>query len=210
MIAPRPFLFFDLGNVIIKFDHEILVANLARISAADPALIRRSFFESGVQDQYERGQVSTPQVHQLFQQETGCSCALETFEFALSDIFHLNRPMLPLLTALANAGYRLGILSNTCDAHWKFLAKRMSFLNSLFTCWALSFELGSMKPEPDIYLQSEGLARKSGYAGQEFFFTDDRPENVAGAQSAGWHAVPFTTANALAERLRAHKLEFNF
>ena len=51
-----------------------------------------------------------------------------------------------------------------------------------------------MKPEPEIYRVSTELARTKP---ESIFFTDDRLENIQGAQQAGWNAVQFTSADRL-------------
>ena len=105
-----------------------------------------------------------------------------------------------------DAGHRLGVLSNTCAAHWNYCLPRYTLLRK-FEVYALSFEIGAMKPDPTTYRAAADLA---GAAPEEIFFTDDRPENVEAALAAGYDAVPFTTAARLADDLRRRGVEFNY
>lgn len=63
-----------------------------------------------------------------------------------------------------------------------------------------SHEVGLKKPDPAIYALT---ARRLGVAADEVLFLDDVEENVAGARSAGWHAVAHrTTPDSIAEMER--------
>ena len=109
---------------------------------------------------------------------------------------------------LRAAGYRLGILSNTCEAHWEFVScGRYAVLKELFEVEILSFRLGSMKPETPIY---EAAIAASGVAAEEIFFTDDRSENVAGALRAGMDATHFRGVQPLLQDLRDRQIKTNW
>lgn len=55
-------------------------------------------------------------------------------------------------------------------------------------------EVGSVKPEPEIFLHALRLV---GIEPQEAFFIDDRPENVEAAERLGWVGHVFENANGL-------------
>jgi len=112
------------------------------------------------------------------------------------------------VAGLRNVGYRLGILSNTHESHWEFVHDgRFGLIRHAFETVVLSYQVGAMKPDPRIY---EVAAEQAGFACNEIFFTDDRSENVAGAQAAGMDAVQFTSARTLAADLRNRGLRFNY
>jgi putative hydrolase of the HAD superfamily len=109
---------------------------------------------------------------------------------------------------LKAAGYRLGILSNTSPAHWEFIADgRFTLIRSFFDVCVLSYQVGAMKPEAEIYRAAEVRA---GVAAEHVFFVDDRAENVAGARCCGFDAVQYTTAAALAADLRQRGARINY
>jgi putative hydrolase of the HAD superfamily len=114
--------------------------------------------------------------------------------------------MVPLVSQLHAAGYRTGILSNTCTTHWDYCYARYRMLSDAFDIHALSFELGEVKPNKEIYLAAAKLA---GVSPNDVFFCDDLPENVEGARAAGFDAVVFTTAAALNDALRQRGVRFN-
>ncbi len=75
-----------------------------------------------------------------------------------------------------------------------------------FRSHILSFELGAMKPDPPIY---QAAVEAAGIPAGEVFFTDDRPENVAGAKQVGIDAVLFTSPQQLIADLTHRGVRFN-
>ena len=201
------FIYFDLGNVILNFDHSIAFRNAAIVAGVTPEKIDQVLFDQGLQERYETGLVDCTQFHQEFCSLTESQCSQEALLTVISDIFEVNRSVIPVLTQLKARGFPLGILSNTCDAHWQFVSKRHAVLRQFFDPVVLSYEERSMKPDGKIY---EMAIQKSGVKPSQIFFTDDRPENVAGAVAAGIDAELFTSVPALASQLRSRGIVFNW
>lgn len=206
-VSSRHFLFFDLGNVIVNFDHEIGVRNLAELCHAPQDQVREFVFESELQSDYETGRITSQEFYQAFCKETSCTESIDNVLRAVSDVFCLNAEIVPLLTNLRQCGYRMGVLSNTCEAHWDFLRKKISILNHFFECFALSFEIGAAKPDPRIFAAAATLAKVDADA---IFFTDDIAEHIAAAREFGWDAEPFISAEDLASHLAGRGIETNF
>jgi len=96
-------------------------------------------------------------------------------------------------------GYKTGILSNLPRPLGESLRATPGFLDP-FEHITFSYELGFIKPEPEIYRHAmEGLAAEPGRT----LFLDDRPDNVEGARAAGLEAVLFTTWEEFLSRDRA-------
>lgn len=194
---PLPeFFFFDLGNVLLFFDHERAVENLARLTGCPPYSLREAIFQSGLEDQYERGELSSQEFLRAIEQALGIAIPFQPALDAASDIFTENRAMLGPLRRAKALGIRLGILSNTCDAHWNWiLRQRYEVLEGWFEFAVLSFEEHSMKPDRTIY---EAAATRANLASSEkILFIDDRPDNVEGARRVGWHAEVFADVKQL-------------
>ena len=60
--------------------------------------------------------------------------------------------------------------------------------------------IGCAKPSECFY---EHALRRSGCTREQVFFVDDRPENVAGATSFGFHGHLYRDAKTLERALRA-------
>jgi FMN phosphatase YigB (HAD superfamily) len=192
MHKPPKFLYFDLGNVVLPFDYLVAVRQMAGVAGVPPAVIREVVFDSDLENAYERGELTTDEFYETFCQRTGKRPDCAALLVASSDMFRLDEAVADLILRLRHSGHRTGLLSNTCDAHWRFCVDRkFPILQQLFEVTALSYELRAMKPDPAIYRGAAALAR---VAPDEIFFVDDRSENVEGACRAGFDAVLFTGA----------------
>ena len=186
--ATPEFIYFDLGNVLLTFDHHRAARQMAEVAGVKVESVWEIVFANDLELRYERGDFSTAEFHQLFCEQTDSAPSLNDLAFAASNIFEANEPVVSLLGTLRRAGHPLGLLSNTNDAHWSFVTKAFPALSQSFDAIALSFKLRSLKPDPEIYNKAARLAKIDP---TKILFIDDRPENVAGAIEAKFDAVLF-------------------
>ncbi len=198
MLQPK-FIYLDLGKVLVDFDVQLMCRQMADVAGVTPQRVHEVVFDSGLQRSYELGQISSQEFYEQFCNATGARPDYDKLSWAGSAIFALNVEMVPIVTHLALCGHRLGVLSNTCQQHWDYCARRFRMLTELFPVHALSYQMHACKPQPEAYSLAAELA---GCHPQEIFFTDDTPGHVAAAQTAGFDAVPFTGARQLAAELR--------
>lgn len=196
----NPFVFFDLGNVLVKFDHQIAVDQLAELADRPAEAVRHAVFDNDLQNRYEAGQIDSQAFCQAINHclETG----LEDRDIleAISAIFTLNRAILPVLEQLRAQGLPLGLLSNTCPAHWQWILRQgWPVPGDWFEPRILSYEVQAMKPDANIYAVCEKL---TGRQPAELFFIDDRPENVEGARRRGWEAHCYESTQDLLSHLQ--------
>lgn len=191
------FLYFDLGNVLIHFSQERGCRQMAKVAGVTPDQVHHALFETDLLEEVESGRIDDEAFYEAFCQLMGTRPPPAELAHAGCDIFSINASMTPLVDSLRDSGVKMGILSNTCAAHWRFVKEHFTILDQ-FTIHATSFELGAIKPAPLIYEKAANLA---GADPGDIFFTDDRMENVEGARQAGWDAVLFTGAADLAEEL---------
>lgn len=206
MSSPR-FLYFDLGNVLVTFDVGVMCRQMAEVAGTTPQQVMEAVLDGGLQHRYELGRITTRQFYEGFCRATGTAPDFDALVQAASDIFHLRPSLVPIVAHLHHAGYRLGVLSNTCEAHWEHCRRRFAILDALFEVHALSYRIGAAKPDAAIFHAAAELA---GVEPAEIFFTDDLPGHVAGARSAGLDAVQFTSVPELVEELRKRSLRFNY
>jgi putative hydrolase of the HAD superfamily len=205
----RPkFLYFDLGNVLLKFDHRLASRQMAEVAGIAPELVWQTVFAGDLELRYEAGEIGDREFYDIFCHETKSTPDIAKLLLAGSDIFTPNTSIYPVVGRLMAAGYRLGILSNTCPGHWSFCFDgHYSLLKMGFEVYALSYELGACKPSPKIF---QGAAELAGVEPRDIFFVDDVPGHVAGARTAGYDAVLYTTTAQLVVDLRDRGLEFNY
>jgi HAD superfamily hydrolase (TIGR01509 family) len=201
--TPR-FLYFDLGKVLLDFDHRVGCRHLASHAGVSEELVWETIFESGIEWRYERGEISSREFLERVRESIPTLPDFDTTLALISDIFVARPDVEEILDQLARRNHRMGVLSNTCEAHWQHLyPNRFPFLRERFRVHALSFELRAMKPEPAIYQQALELA---GVSAAETFFVDDRLENVDAAARLGIDALQFHSAEQLADELAARGL----
>jgi putative hydrolase of the HAD superfamily len=207
-MQPPEFLYFDLGNVLLKFDHHLACRQMGETAGVPAEKIWQVVFETDLELRYEAGEISDREFFDIFCRQTDSRPDYDKLLLAGSTIFTPNTSIYPVAAALGAAGYRLGILSNTNPAHWAYCrAGRYALIDKGFEVYALSYELGACKPSPKIF---EGAARLAGVPPRKIFFVDDVAGHVAGARAAGFDAVQYTTTPALVADLRARGLEFNY
>lgn len=192
------FIYFDLGNVILMFDHDLMCRQMASVAGVDFSLVKQFLFESDFQIQYETGLITSQEFFETFCDQTNSTPEKDALLQASSDIFELNPKMIPLLTQLTAIDFPIGILSNTCEAHWDFICRRFPSIDWYFTKRVLSNQVQSVKPDGGIYQAAIELA---GCPAKDIFFVDDKLANVDAAKEAGLFAVQFEDALTLTKTL---------
>ena len=99
MAIPR-FIYFDLGNVLINFDHHRAARQMAEVAGVSEQLVWKIVFESDLELEYERGAISTREFYEAFCTRTGSRADYDALLLAASDIFELNDGIVPLLSQL--------------------------------------------------------------------------------------------------------------
>jgi glucose-1-phosphatase len=206
LMQPK-FLYFDLGKVLVDFSVERMCRQMGEAADIDPALVKDAVFAGGLQGRYESGAISSREFHEGFCRATGTCPDYDALLRAGCDIFTLNLPLLPVVAQLAQAGYRMGVLSNTCEGHWEHCLGRYRVIRDCFSVYALSYEIGACKPAPAIFRAAAELA---GCRPEEIFYTDDIAGHVEAARAVGFDAVQFTGAAELAAELQRRGVRFNY
>lgn len=180
---------FDLGNVLINFDHRIAAKKISEFTKKDPQEIYSLFFDSGLTALFEEGKISPQDFFLKVKEALGASLSYEQFLSIWNRIFFLtkeNQAVHDLAGGLASR-YRVALLSNINILHFEYLKKNFSIFDP-FRYVITSFEAGFRKPDPLIYRQA---LEKINVLPQEAFYTDDRPELIAGASRLGIQGFVF-------------------
>jgi len=192
----RPdFVYFDLGNVLCFFDHELSARQMAEVAGCEPATIRHLVFETDLEHRYETGLITGDEFVAAIADQLECQLSVERMLEAASSIFLPNMEMLPALETVREAGIPMGLLSNTNPAHWQWIQRQnYPIVDGWFDTVVLSYEVKAMKPAPSIY---DFATLQAGVPGERIFFTDDRLDNVDGAKAASWQVSHFSDAASL-------------
>jgi FMN phosphatase YigB (HAD superfamily) len=195
----KRFVYFDLGNVLVTFDPKIAARQLSLAAGCSIDRVLDSVFTSDVQLRYERGILSDDDYANEINHLLGSQLTTSQILLAVSEIFEPNWSILPILERLSSNRIPMGILSNTCDAHWTWLIHRdWPMLHGWFQHHILSYRVRYMKPDSGIYEASEA---ECGLSGSQIFFTDDREENVVAAANRGWCTHQYLDTDALSRAL---------
>ena len=192
----RPqFVYFDLGNVLLYFDHNLAMRKMAQVAGIATQQMRSIVLDGSLQTEYETGLISGTQFVARISDAIGKELDTADMLQAAADMFVPNPHVLPVLETIRNLGIPMGLLSNTCEAHWNWIIELgYPQVRGWFSPVILSYEVKSMKPDQRIYSEAQRL---SGHNSSGIFFTDDRIENVEAASKAGWTAEIFVNADRL-------------
>lgn len=199
--APITAIAFDLGNVLIRVDHERFCRRLGEAVSRDAEEVYRLIFESRLEPNYDRGRLSSQAFYQeitrLFQIEVSFAVFCEWWQ----DIFAPMEGMAEVVESLAPR-YLLVLLSNTNDLHFPYVYQHFPLVRRI-PRHILSYRVGSRKPEAGIYQALiEAIARPP----EQCLFVDDKAAFVEAARSHGLMAWQFTTPGDFIRDLRQHGL----
>jgi HAD superfamily hydrolase (TIGR01509 family) len=194
--------FFDMGNVLLHFSHDLMCRNIGRLCGWDEQQARDFLFAEGRQWRMERGEMAEEQFHAELSDVSGRKLHLDDLRTAAADIFTLNEGLVPILHDLKSSDIRLVLLSNTSVTHLRFIEEKFQVLQ-LLDDRVTSFETGAMKPDDRIF---QAALAKSGCAPNECFYTDDIMAYVDKGASLGIHSHQFTTNENLRAALMGHGL----
>jgi putative hydrolase of the HAD superfamily len=198
LYTPIRFVYFDLGNVLVAFDRNIACRNVAKLFAGDPAWVDEILHTGGLQNDLESGRVSEAEFADRLRVRMATYAGKEALLspsdadllHAISDMFTPIDSMRSVLQNVRSQGIRIGILSNTCNAHWSWVqSQAYGVLEGPFDICVVSHEVRCMKPDRFIYeTATEHAARISNALPEQILFLDDREENVLAAREHGWQA----------------------
>ncbi|MDA7977641.1 MAG: HAD family phosphatase [Pirellulales bacterium] len=213
------FVYFDLGNVLLNFDHGLMCRQMANVvrsagGSVSAEQVKTILFEDrhgrrALQWRFERGEVSADEFYKEFCAAVATEPDRGQLAGAANRIFSPNVSMRVVLGSLLAARQPLGLLSNTNELHWDYVVRQQDdrLIPSAFRALALSFEIQCMKPEPEIFRQAASLA---GVPPHEIFYVDDIASHVMAARDVGFDAVQYTTTSQFVADLRRRGIGLNY
>ena len=193
----RAFL-FDLGNVLVRFDHMQAARKIVDGTGADAQALFQIFFESPLVVDHDEGRISTQEFYEGLRRETGLSLAYDRFLDVWNDIFTQDSEMARLIEDLLDR-YPCYLISNTNRPHFEYLRRRCPVLNRM-SGWILSYEVGCLKPNPVIYRRALELVRLPA---EEILYIDDREDLISAAKHLGFQVHRFLEHKELWNNLEA-------
>lgn len=189
---------FDLGQVLIPFDYSIFINAIDKHqSGLGEEFVKRYNEDYHIHRDFERGKISEKDFLDQMLTWLDHKIRAEQFIKYWSSVFWLNDDVISLLPILKKK-YKLYLLSNTNVIHQKYGYQHYEFLK-MFDKLFLSYEVGFVKPEEEIY---RAVEKFSGFSSQELIFIDDIKEYADAAIKLGWDAIQFVGYDDLVKNFR--------
>ena len=135
--------------------------------------------------QYETGRLTRQAFFEAVRDAIGFRGDLAEFGGYFADIFTEISGMIALHAELRRRGFKTYIFSNTNDLAIEHVRRNFPFFKN-FDGYIFSYEVGGLKPQPEIYEAMEAL---TGRRGADLIYIDDRAENIAAGAARGWRAI---------------------
>jgi FMN phosphatase YigB (HAD superfamily) len=191
---------FDIGNVLVDIDYELMVSEFAKIADVDFHDIVTYSHQDKIFDLYEKGKISSPDFRGLLRKYLRPGISDAEIDAAWNSILiHYPPAKFELLKKLRSK-YKIFALSNINDLHIsaidayvkdKFSAPGMS---SYFDHAYYSHDMGHRKPEPEIY---QMVLDREKLDPARTLFIDDKLENIEAAKALGIQVYHLTDRNML-------------
>lgn len=173
---------FDVGGVLVRLRYQPFIEYLvaAGVDMSDlPAWLTRVDLAA-----HERGEISGEELLDRVAAMARAPLDRSELQARWLDMFDRAHEMFELASGLM-ADYRVYLLSNVGDLHWRHLDARFG-LDDLVHGTLASFRVGAIKPSAAIYREAE---RRFALEPAATVFIDDLAPNVAGARACGWQAI---------------------
>ena len=189
-------IFFDIGGVLLNIHPERTIKYLSnRTNLSEEEII--AAFPEDAHHRYERGEITDLDFYRAVKRELPVSDNLteEQFWKAWSLLVGEETEVVKIMNHLTSK-CPVWLLSNTNPYH--ILEEERFKLFDKITGGIYSYEVGSRKPEEDIYLKALEIA---GTIAEKSLFIDDLIENVEKARSLNMNAIHYKSIDDLHERL---------
>jgi len=187
---------FDIGGVLLRLRYQPFIEYLAAagIDMTNlPAWLERVDLAA-----HERGEITGDELLGRIAAMARRPLDADELRARWLDMFDRAHEMFELAAGLKDE-YRVFLLSNIGDLHWRHLDARYG-LDALTHGVVASFRVGAIKPSAAIYREAEQRFELDPAA---TVFVDDLPPNVAGAQACGWRAIHHRDPAGTRRQLRA-------
>ena len=187
---------FDIGGVLLRLRYQSFISYLSGAGIDMTDLPR--WLEQVDLAAHERGEITGEALLERIAAMARRPLDADELRARWLDMFDRAQEMFDLAAGLKRE-YRVYLLSNIGDLHWRHLNALHGF-DGLTHGVVASFRVGAIKPSAAIYRETERLF---GLEPAATVFIDDLPPNVAGARACGWQAIHHRDPAETRERLHA-------
>lgn len=196
---PAPVIVFDLGGVLMDWDPYYLYRKILGDDrqVVDRFLKEVDFFRwNQEQDRGRSFAEATAELSARFPEYSQLIHAYD--ERYLESLGGAIQPVVEIMRALKDAGYRLYCLSNWPAEKFALVRPRYAFFE-WFEGRVISGEVGLIKPDKAIF---DLLLERVGLPARECLFIDDHERNTCAARELGFQTILFQSPQQLEAELR--------
>src|SRR5271157_1292703 len=190
---------FDLGKVILPFEHRQIASKLWQRSKNNRTLTEEEIFQdlfdlkNGTVNRYEEGLLSSEEFFLEVRKRYDLALEFEDFSEIWNNIFWDNPEVNEIILYLKAKGYPIYLLSNTNELHFAYVIERFPIVHVLDE-WILSFEVGAKKPDKRIY---DAIFEKTDVDKAKILYIDDIDAYVSAARSYGMQGLVYKSPDDL-------------
>ena len=189
---------FDYGNVIHKWDNDIFLKELMRLSGKDYDYVANITFNQSLYNKLETGEISDINFFKKIKDELNLKISQdEFFKLFSSKLLQEIKTTINIIKKLKK-DYKIALLSNTNKIDFDYIIKK-SEVFPLFDTVTLSFKVGYAKPKREIYLDA---LNKLNLRPDECVYIDDIKEYSDAASKLGIHGIYYNSYKNLIKELK--------
>lgn len=180
------FFVFDLGGVLsVPMVSKKLYEQIKWKVSYEEFLDKFNNSEESIK--VHKGEISTKEFFEYLKRYMDDNITLEEFKNKYVNNNKFFNDTIEIIKKLKNLGYKVYLLSNLKEIDYEKFIKHFDI--SIFDELFLSFKLGMLKPNDDIY---QYVINKLNTKPENIYFFDDNKENVDGAIKNGINAYQVT------------------
>ena len=198
---------FDFGNVIAQFTNGNFIQYLARYTNKTPEELTEIIYPtkmpaestpglitSGLPRKYEQGLITSGEFYQGIKELTGAVISEEIFlGIYTPDKFWPIPSTIGIMRKLKRSGRKVSLLSNTSKWDYELGFKPIFRRAGIeFDSESLAFEVGVLKPSPEIYLDALEKLQRLGISARQCVYIDDVEKYAEAAKKFGMGGIFYT------------------
>ena len=194
---------FDLGNVLLYFDHQIIYQRLEQYLESPSTLqLKQDTVREQIQ-LFERGRINADEFYDSLTRILDFQgLTQKQFERIWTEIFWLNDELLSLLPSLRKQ-VSLHMLSNTNALHFEFARRAFPEVFRWFSTITLSYEVETSKPDIRIF---QHVVNEAKVTPAECLYFDDINRHIVGATELGICAYQYHSVQSVNDICRLYDI----
>lgn len=191
---------FDMDGVLDRYDLNVRLARLSAVTGKTPESIHSAIWDSGFEDDADAGKFSAEEYLAGFGKRIGAPLSRNDWITARRVAMDPNQDVLMLAADLKRRA-EIAVLTNNGFLVKESFDQLFPELPALFgDKLHVAAEFGAKKPDPEVYRR---LVSRHGIEPGAAVMIDDKPENVAGAETAGLLGHRYQNFDGLREQMKS-------